>query len=589
MTTDASSAGAAIVLQAEDMTRDGFEIVNGNNADGGELVKATAANSSLSTDFTGPAGNYDLTLHVQDESDGQSELEIFVDGISVGTITLDGDNNGGGSNNGGFSSITLSGIDIPAGANIEIRSARDGGEWVRIDKVVLEQNIDDGSVTIQAEDMTLTGYDVVSGNQADGGELVRANSDLATLSTTFDGAAGTYALSIYAQDETDGQSEIEVFVDGVSVGVINLDLDVNGGGSNNGGFTEFTLDGIALDPGSVVEIRSARDGGEWARIDKIRIQPSDADVLPPAPDNTGDPIPDVEGSTEVAFQDLSAGTIVNAQFEGVTISAYRNQDGPDGPNAAMIFDGASPTGGDTDLTSVEQGNMLIITEDFDSSDPDDNAGGGTFTFEFDVPSRVNGVTIIDIEERGEVSFFDADGVLIDTLFMPSTQDGEVTTVPFDMPGVSVMTISINGSGAIDDISFTPETDNPPNQDGATIGDFVFLDENVNGIQDDGEIGVEGVTVVLYDEFGTEITSVITGAEGQYAFDGLEAGSYQVQFQIPDGYIPAPPNQGASDDLDSDADAATGFTEIFVLGEDEVDLSIDAGLVLEDTGGPGPIG
>ena len=39
----------------------------------------------------------------------------------------------------------------------------------------------------------------------------------------------------------------------------------------------------------------------------------------------------------------------------------------------MIFDSANPTGGDQDLASDTLGGLLIISEDGDSSDPDDNA------------------------------------------------------------------------------------------------------------------------------------------------------------------------------------------------------------------------
>ena len=49
---------------------------------------------------------------------------------------------------------------------------------------------------------------------------------------------------------------------------------------------------------------------------------------------------------------------------------------------AMIFDSADPTGGDNDLATVDQQNILIISEDADSTDPDDNAAGGTLIFHF---------------------------------------------------------------------------------------------------------------------------------------------------------------------------------------------------------------
>ena len=128
-----------IVIEAESMDRDNFKIVGGRNASDDCLVKIKGSEGTLSTTFNGDAGVYDFTVCVQDENDGQSVIEVVINGTVVDTITLDQDNNGRGSNNGHFSDVTLSGIEIPAGAEIELRAYRDGGEYVRIDKIELEK------------------------------------------------------------------------------------------------------------------------------------------------------------------------------------------------------------------------------------------------------------------------------------------------------------------------------------------------------------------------------------------------------------------------------------------------------------------
>ena len=59
----------------------------------------------------------------------------------------------------------------------------------------------------------------------------------------------------------------------------------------------------------------------------------------------------------------------------------------------LIFDTAHPTGGDYDLRTPGSGsgntsalgNVLIISEDGDESDPDDDENGGTMVFEFALP------------------------------------------------------------------------------------------------------------------------------------------------------------------------------------------------------------
>lgn len=88
--------------------------------------------------------------------------------------------------------------------------------------------------------------------------------------------------------------------------------------------------------------------------------------------------------TVINFNDLSAGTVVDNEYsaEGVTVSAVG------GSGQAMIFDTANPTGGDWDLQTNNLGKALIISEDGDSSDPDDNASGGILRFTFDNPTEV---------------------------------------------------------------------------------------------------------------------------------------------------------------------------------------------------------
>lgn len=117
---------------------------------------------------------------------------------------------------------------------------------------------------------------------------------------------------------------------------------------------------------------------------------------------------------------------------------------------------------------------------------------------------------------------------------------------------------------------------------ASLGDRVWNDENINGIQDAGEVGVAGVTVTLYasDEI-TILKTMTTDALGNYLFTDLPAGSYVVGFSnIPAGFTFSDANQGADDELDADADALSGGkTGIYVIAEGEDNLSIDAGIHL----------
>ncbi len=116
---------------------------------------------------------------------------------------------------------------------------------------------------------------------------------------------------------------------------------------------------------------------------------------------------------------------------------------------------------------------------------------------------------------------------------------------------------------------------------AAIGDRVWHDANANGLQDNGEPGVEGVAVSLLDGSGQTLESSTTNADGIYGFTDLVTGQYAVHFDPPDGYRFTTPNvEGGpqADEGDSDADPNTGRTAVTHLDAGETDLTWDAGLV-----------
>jgi len=109
-----------------------------------------------------------------------------------------------------------------------------------------------------------------------------------------------------------------------------------------------------------------------------------------------------------------------------------------------------------------------------------------------------------------------------------------------------------------------------------IGDYVWLDNNGNGLQDDTESGVNGVTVILLNEILDPLDTTLTVQNGYYAFNNLAPDSYHVRFVLPSDFHFASPNQGL-DSLDSDPDIITGITPIIVLDSLEQNLTIDAGI------------
>ncbi len=112
---------------------------------------------------------------------------------------------------------------------------------------------------------------------------------------------------------------------------------------------------------------------------------------------------------------------------------------------------------------------------------------------------------------------------------------------------------------------------------ASLGDYVWHDENMDGLQQAEEMGIAGVTVNLYDCLDNLLATTTTNEDGYYLFGNLDAGDYYVEFIAPEGYVYTMRDVGGDDNVDSDADPATGITICTTLDEGEVDLSWDAGL------------
>ncbi len=111
---------------------------------------------------------------------------------------------------------------------------------------------------------------------------------------------------------------------------------------------------------------------------------------------------------------------------------------------------------------------------------------------------------------------------------------------------------------------------------ASLGNYVWLDEDHDGVQDGNEAGVEGITVKLLNSGGSEISSTTTNEDGLYSFTDLNPGAYSVQFVKPSGYSFSPKDSG-NDLVDSDADLTTGKTAQVTLAAGDNNTSLDAGI------------
>ena len=112
---------------------------------------------------------------------------------------------------------------------------------------------------------------------------------------------------------------------------------------------------------------------------------------------------------------------------------------------------------------------------------------------------------------------------------------------------------------------------------AELGDYVWYDDDGDGIQDAGELLAENVTVNLYNASNVLVGTQQTNASGNYLFTDLNPGYYYVEFVAPSGYNFTLTDQGGNDATDSDAIVPLGRTNLTELTPGESDLTWDAGL------------
>ncbi len=132
---------------------------------------------------------------------------------------------------------------------------------------------------------------------------------------------------------------------------------------------------------------------------------------------------------------------------------------------------------------------------------------------------------------------------------------------------------------------------------AGLGDYVWFDTDMDGIQDPDEDPVPGVDVYLFTDADGDgqpddtngdgvidgddaIDTMTTDAAGWYSFLELDPGTYIVWFDpdsLPDRTVFTDQAQGDDGGIDSNPDPTTGFAPPVTIGIGEFDPTIDAGI------------
>ncbi len=192
-------------------------------------------------------------------------------------------------------------------------------------------------------------------------------------------------------------------------------------------------------------------------------------------------------------------------------------------------------------------------------------------------STIDGVADTDRQDDGIDPVTDTDRVIsrMVTLLGDAQPAGEAdkpagTTWGFDLPSDTANDTTID-FGFVDRTPVDPAT--------SSLGDYVWVDEDRDGVQDQGESPVVGVTLRLLDDAGAEIGSTATDGDGRYRFAGLGAGTYSVCYvasTLPPGVVATAHDAGTDDDDDSDFDSACAAP--VALGASVELVTVDLGLV-----------
>ncbi|MCI5167044.1 MAG: hypothetical protein D3903_13355 [Candidatus Electrothrix sp. GM3_4] len=379
----------------------------------------------------------------------------------------------------------------------------------------------------------------------------------ATATIQWDGADGTIAL-----DHT-----------GLQSGGLGVDL------TNSETFDAFAITTISVDHPTEFVIGVYTDSTHWTEIsytvDVTYVTETDfyslADFSNPSLCNTTNPAPGINSVT------------CAAQPADVTnVGAVQFLVDPDGKISALdwLIDNIDLVSTATCFGTI--GN--VVWNDLNRDGIQDAGEPG-----------INGVT---------VSLKNSDGIVIGTK-VTSTVNGvpgvyqfkhncagdyTVEVAESTLPPDLVPSSSNQGNDPAVDSNGTPATVNLPTDNDSdltidfgynspcigSIGNFIWFDENRNGIQDAGEAGIQGVTVNLEDTQGAVIATTTTNANGYYEFPGLCANDYRVLVvTLPAGYVDnvaSPTLEGIDRTIDSNKNG----TIVTLSNDSAEDMTIDFG-------------
>ena len=160
--------------------------------------------------------------------------------------------------------------------------------------------------------------------------------------------------------------------------------------------------------------------------------------------------------------------------------------------------------------------------------------------------------------------------------LDTSVDSNATTVS-NYPEIAVAAVFVGVNNHTYDVGFVQ----PPK---VSVGNFVWIDSDADGIQDQGEPGLAGAILTLTNMSGNPVTNVLgqvvgsqtTTSNGAYLFENLPPGQYKVNITYPAGYQATTASAGSDLAVDSSTDTATSVN---LPNNGDADLTLDFGVVV----------
>ena len=325
-------------VEVEHMELNGqFRVEDGQPfASGAAIVRSEDGNTGFtaSTVFKGSTGLYDLTIGYYDESDGDAAFTAKLAAMELASWQSTIEGLDGAPKEKSFVTRTLRGVLLNTGDRFSLQSIKESGDRGTLDYVDFTPHDPSAPIQIEAELMQATGnYEIKHYDFVSSGRTIRSKSDkledIVNLSTTFDGAAGTYNLVVEYYDENDGSAQFTASVNGSQKDSWVADQLLGHNDVARQTLATRTITNLVLNPGDTISLTSLRDNSDHGSVDSIAFVP------------TGAPVEADAIQIEIEQMDLAGDTKIEDKVFAYGGSYVISEDDEFGFTSTTLFDGES--------------------------------------------------------------------------------------------------------------------------------------------------------------------------------------------------------------------------------------------------------